>query len=356
MSFIFADSFDHYSTTDISKKWNAVNQPWVITAGRLGGNGLGGGYPFAGIAEGANVATVFSSASNSFIMGAAVNFAASGSGYTIINFFQLSYRGTYQVGLRINFDGTLSIIAGGNNSNGSVTLATSAESIQLNTFNYIELKAAISTSVSAHTVQARVNGVIVCEASAGANTDPAGASTANSAALQFPYFIPGDGSVVFDDFYLCDGTGSTNNDFLGDVAVTDLYPNGNGSTNNFINNNGNSVNNYSHVNADPTNDGATYVQSSNQGDIDLYGFGSLPYSGTVHALQQIIEVEKSDAGARTVAPIINISSNNYQGIVVTPPTSSYLYYMSPYDTNPNTTNPWTDNDVNNAEYGIEIVS
>jgi len=351
MALRFLDSCDHYATGDITKKWTENNGAFTINTsnGRFGGSCIRSGSEFIGD----NVLLILNPQA-AWVVGTAVNFGSIIPN-TTTNVVQLLSTGVFQVGWGVNLDGTISIISGGNGGHTTTVLATSTLSIPLNTYNYIEFKATINTSISAHTCQVMLNGQLACEAPATSNTDRAATGTANSIALQFPWSSYAfGGPIEFDDIYICDGTGSSNNNFLGDLKCVALFPNGNGSTNQFTNDASNSTNNYSHVNADPAT-GAAFVESNTASQVDLYTFGSLPFSGTVHGIQQVVEAKKDNAGSRVLAPLINIAATNYPGNNIYP-TSSYIFYLTQSDTNPNTSAAWTTTDVNNAQYGLEIVS
>jgi len=347
MSLIFADSFDHYNASDLGNKWSSASGAWTKVAGRFGGNAMGGGLGISAIFAG-NFFKINFTAASTLVVGAAVNITAVAQ--VSDRFFKFKSGGTEQTGVTVNPDNTLSIIEAGTN-----ILATSTIPIALGTFNYIEFSTTFANAISAHTCQLKINGQLAAEASAGANTNPAGSTHADSFSCIFPFFIPGDGAITFDDFYICNGSGSTNNSFLGDISVTALFPNGNGAENDFINDASNSTNNYSHINANPSNDGTTFVESSVPGNIDLYTFGSLSFSGTVLSVQQVLQAEKSDSGARTFAPVIRLSNTDYIGSATTP-TTSYLFYSYPNDVRPSDSMAWTTTDVNNAQYGIKLVS
>lgn len=351
MALRFLDSFDHYSTGDILKKWTINTSAFTINTslGRFGGSCLRSSSDFSNN----GVVTVLNP-QPTWIVGFAFSPGTVGIAAGISNFVQLISSGVFQVGVTINVDTTLSIVTGGNSGNSQTVLATSTTGIRPNTYSFIEFKATLNTSIAAHTCQLKLNGNLVAEASAAANTDRAASGSANAIGFLFPWFIPGNGGpIAFDDVYICDGTGSSNNNFLGDVKIVSLFPTGNGAFSQFVNDASNSTNNFSHVNANPTNNGTTFVKSSTPGNEDTYAFGSLAFSGIVHGIQQVLELEKDNAGSVLVAPVIRIAGTDYTGFNISP-TSSYLFYMSQNDVKPSNFTAWTTADVNGSQYGVVI--
>ena len=84
----------------------------------------------------------------------------------------------------------------------------------------------------------------------------------------------------FDDVYLVD-TSAPNGDFLGDVRVAYLAPNGNGASSQFVGSDLNSVDNYLLVDEVPANDDTDYVQSDVLNNIDTYALADLPANAGV---------------------------------------------------------------------------
>jgi hypothetical protein len=162
--------------------------------------------------------------------------------------------------------------------------------------------------------------------------------------------------VYVDDYYACDIQGSTNNDFLGDVRVQAVFPNGNGNYSQLTNDLGNMTNNYTHVDEADPNDDTDYVESSNAGDKDTYTYQDLPTTtGTVYGVQVMTYAKKTDSGSRTIRNLARLSGTDADnGSDIALP-SGYTYLPSIFETKPGG-GAWTITDVNNAEFGVKVTA
>lgn len=156
-----------------------------------------------------------------------------------------------------------------------------------------------------------------------------------------------------DDLYITNGAGSTNTGFLGDVAVETLLPNGNGSTNQFINDVGNSTNNYTHTN-EAAPDTTTYSQSATVSEQDLYAMADLTRtSGTIYGVATTSYAQASDGGARSMKSVVKsaaaVATSAAKTLVTT-----YRPIQSVFETDPNTSVAWTVAGANAAESGVEV--
>jgi hypothetical protein len=160
--------------------------------------------------------------------------------------------------------------------------------------------------------------------------------------------------MYFDDLYLCDDQGSTNNNFLGDCRVEALFPSGNGNSSQLVGSDSNSTDNYLLVDeADPST--SDYVESSTVGDKDTYTYGNLtPTTGTVYAVQIIPHAAKTDAGTRSIASVARLSSTEVDSADKTL-SSTATYLPDIRETKPGG-GAWTISDVNSAEFGVKVTA
>ena len=111
--------------------------------------------------------------------------------------------------------------------NGTVIGSTGANSIIPNAWSYIEFKASFSTTGTG-TCEARVNGVVFATSSSLTNAT----TTAKGWGAEF--VTENSGNAAAMDFYVLDtdsssgGSGNPNDDYLGDITVAEVYPNGAG--------------------------------------------------------------------------------------------------------------------------------
>lgn len=331
MTLLFMDSFDHYDTAQVGTKYTSGGGVIDTTTKRTGRGSLqltGGSGVLKNLD--ANTATV--------IIGFAYR-------TTIFNGFiaRLGDANTYQVYLELNLNGTINIVRG----NGSV-IATSVLSLQTNQWYYIELKVVFSDTGSA---VLRVNEVEWINANPADTTQ-----TTNNYANFFQLIgVGAGGSCYFDDLYVCNSSGSVNNDFLGDVQVEAIMPNADGSQNDWTPSA--AADHYTLVDEIPPAT-ADYISSSNAGDIDLYAFPDLSIiTGAILGIQVCAYEEKDDAEARvTRAKWKRAGAVQNLGAANISVTTSYKYDLFIQETNPDDAAAFEIADINAGEMGIELVS
>jgi hypothetical protein len=118
--------------------------------------------------------------------------------------------------------------------------------------------------------------------------------------------------AIMDDLYICNSSGSTNNDFLGDVRVKRRHPDGNGASSQLVGSDGNSTDNHLLVSEVPPST-SNYVAGSTVGHRDLYTFDNIGISGDVLGVQTVVYAQKSDAGTSNIKTVARSSG----GTVVT---------------------------------------
>ncbi len=333
MTMLFMDSFDHYTAT--LDKWTAQagsRNPSAI--GRFG-NGIG--------SPGTNLGTHLNS----------VNIAASSEIVVGFAFYEnsalfaqpwLQLREVVATHLDFRLDATHKPYI----TRAGTTLVTSSVALTTGTWYYIEIKATIHDTTGS--VELRVDGVTVASAT-GIDTrngatgviDNLAVAWANSGTSQLSYF---------DDLYVCDQSGLVNNDFLGDVRVQAILPNGNGNSSVLVGSDGNSTDNYLLVDENPPNT-TDYVESSTPGDKDTYAFADVsPTSGTVHAVQVLPYAVKTDAGARSIVSVARLSGTEVDSAAKTLSTT-WRYLSDIRETKPGG-GAWSISDVNAAEFGVKV--
>lgn len=331
MTLLFIDGFDHYSAqADIGKKWSVVTATYPTissTLGRRGGGALSvlntNYYVERSISSTATV-----------IAGFALYRTNSATG-DVLKFFEGT---TNHLTLTIDSNGKLRLY---NGTNAGTLLATGATTISTSTWYFIELKATINNSGS---YEVRVNSVSEFS-SASADTQNGGTATMDK--VRFT------GSAVYlDDIYICNSSGSSNNDFLGDCRIDTLYPSGAGNYTQFTPSAGS---NFSCV--DETTPNTTdYVSSATSGNRDSYAFADLAAltSSTVFGVQVNAYAQKSDAGTRSLGTMARLSSTDADGASVALPTS-YSYVSQIFETDPASA-AWTQSNVNAAEFGVKVTA
>lgn len=347
MSLLFMDGFDHYTpNTDYQKKgWSSnggISYAPAAGSSTSGRRGSGGVKPQGYINY---LKRSLGSNQNTLIAGIAHN---TGGNQTTSS--------SYDSCVFMFLDGTISQISCGASGTGrfdiyrgSSLIGSTAPGVLIeNIFQYIEIK--VVFHASAGSVILRVNGSTVLTLS-GISTITTSNAYANVIGINhLGTNFTTNGTL--DDFYLCNASGTTNNDFLGDVRVDTLIPNSDGTYSNFTPSTGTS--HYQLV--DETTPNITdYNSSQTIGHRDSYNMSNLSSisSQTIFGLQASIAALRVEEGYRTIAPSIRSSTTNSDGNNYTL-AQSLLYASSVFETDPNTSTAWTESGVNAMEAGVII--
>lgn len=271
-----------------------------------------------------------------------------GSGNLLTNntqFFQIR-SGTGQVGV-IRFV----------NSGGRVVqMLNAAQNLGVNsttilaegTWYYIEAKWVYSATVGSMTL--RINGV-----QEGTLT---GINTGTTVPNGIRILTAGTGSgqslqTALDDIYVCDGSGSVNNDFLGEQRIDIIAPTGAGNTTGLTPNTGS---NWAAVDEAVANGDTDYVAASASGLHDTYVASDVPAGASqVAGVKSILYARKDEQAARQIAPVIRKSGTDHVGTTTGGLTTAYLHYTQLYDQDPASA-PWSVATVNAMEIGVKVVT
>jgi hypothetical protein len=343
MSCRFVDSFSHYATADISKKWNDVGPGGTVaiidSVGRFSGNAI----RVDPLAVNAWVSRTID-AQQIWTIGFAM--LTPGLPATTAVLCQLiDGANGVQCDLRVNPDGTLSITRNGT----ALVGGTSTVAIRIGAWNYIEFHAKISQSTASGDGVVQLNSAQVLSINSGQSLQSTSDYTANEILIAGAF-----AGCLFNDCYMCDGNGSVNNTFLNDIRVIPLFPNGAGALTQFSVTGAST--NWQAVSENPPDNDLTYVSSNTPGNIDLYTVNNLTTAGTINAIQTVIDTRKDNSASHTLAAEIRIGGTNYSGTSV-PSASSYVFNCEIRETNPFTSVAWTQADINTPlQIGLNLVS
>ena len=157
-----------------------------------------------------------------------------------------------------------------------------------------------------------------------------------------------------DDVYVCDRLGSEFNDYLGEVQVEGLFPNGNGTYSQFVGSDGNSVDNYLLVDEAPAVE-TDLVSSDVVGAKDTYQFANLLVAaGQILAVSPTAAISKTNAGESKMKIVERLANGTERKSV-----SFVATNLTQFNEIPKTRDPegavWTVASVNAAEFGVEVV-
>ena|SRR5688572_6596810 len=256
---------------------------------------------------------------------------------------------------QLNPDGTISIyaqpIAGSMN-----LLGTSPSVLSDNTWTFLEFKWVIGNTGS---VRVRANGIEVLACTGDTLTDYGGATllgvwtSVRLLAMQSslaPYL-----TCWLNDFYLCDllGSGDQRRDFLGDVRIQTILPNGAGAAAGWTPSAGA---NWAAVDETPGDDDTTYVSTSAAGTRDGHAYQDIPTTAVVLGFQTCHLAKRQSAGSATLKPTVRSGGTTHDGHAqAVSSDTQYTYAVQPYDTNPVTGAQATAAEINAAEFGTLYV-
>jgi hypothetical protein len=333
MALLWHDSFDYYTGTEAAQFYDGDHT--IAAPGRFGGSGL----KFVSYIV-YSVKSV--PASGTIIVGAAVCQVSLSPSWALLGLLDGA---TMQVSLLPGSDGSIAAYRG---NKGTLLGRSAVGLLTPGTFNFIELKATIGSTTGSIVV--RVNGAVVLNLS-NVNTQ---ASSNNSATGVF-FSTSNQSATIWDDLYICDTTGMTCNDFLGDTRSITRMPSAQGYYADWDGSDGNKTDNYLLVD-EATPNSTDYVATSTPVAKETYRYPATGYIGaTVHGVKQPIYVSTDDAGSHSIRTVCRIGGVDYYGDTFAV-SSSFRYFTQIWSVNPATGAAWLLTEVEAAEFGYELVS
>lgn len=358
MALLHCEGFDGKTTDLASTVYSGIYQRGTTgyIAGRFGtgfayqgANGLSTGY--------SQWHTTLPSAKTTIITGVAINNTTGSYNGNEAGLFDFTSGGTSVLNLRVNpvgpasgVAGTTRVVRGAMNVAGT-QLGVTSTVLPSSTWAHIEIKVMCGTGTSG-SITVRQNGTQTL-ALTGIDT---GSASIDGVGLRLGVAgatAPnGSWAAIVDDWWVCDGTGSINNDFLGDCRVLAMVPIGAGSSTQLVPSTGS---NWACVDEIPpvTTD---YVGSSVIGAKDLYDFTVLGGSYTdIKGARLISYAQSSDAGVikgRNICKSGAVTANG-SDLTMAP---TVQVFSSMFETDPNTSAAWTNANINAAEFGWEVRS
>lgn len=349
MALVFMDSFDHYSTDDLGKKYDGVSGNACI----LDSIPRRPGTKYLRCVNGSVYKHVVDRVTGTefydFVYGGALLYTSVG-GEGALTYALRNEGGVVQCQFRFDGSGRVEFQIGG------VWYRTDVNFVNNNTWFHIEVKGKIDPAVGWFEV--RLNEVMVLSES-GLNTQ---AQAGGIGQIYMGGGLAMWGDVFFDDVYLLDGNASDdlanpNNDFLGDCRIDCIYPDAAGTYTQYTPSEGDNYQNVDDgtvVGGGDIDDDATYNESVVVGEKETYNMDSISSLGkSIYAIAANSCCRKTDAGRRyfkqlTISGAANdLSEEKYL-------TDFYKVYQKPLDVNPDDSEAWEEADINAIESGTQI--
>lgn len=246
---------------------------------------------------------------------------------------------------------------------GATTLATTGPYTS-STWYYIELKATIATTASG-TYELRVNGTVAVS-----GTGVVTAALGNTNANGMYFELRGDDSLpthaYIDDIYVCDGAGTSNNDFLGESIIEGILPTSNGDVvdwDAFVDGGTPTTQDYQAMDDAATlgslGDGdASYIQSDVANAKNLCVLG--PLAQVANAVRGIMVsdiVRTTVIGSRDLQ-ILSRDVDDNENVLATRTISSQVYTGHHFvsETDPQTGVAWLATRLNTTQFGVKLLA
>ena len=155
----------------------------------------------------------------------------------------------------------------------------------------------------------------------------------------------------FADMYILDDQGTLNVDFLGDSICRGIVPNGAGDSTQWTPDSGN---NWERVDETGDPDAASYVESSTDGQVDLYTFTDLGGVNDVRGVHILAHAQNTGMGNAKLIFQAKHNGNTASSIAHRLGQKTSMYYRSIFEVDPDGNTQWLAGDVAVSQFGIEV--
>lgn len=234
---------------------------------------------------------------------------------------------------------------------GGVLKATGTTFVELSTWHIIECRFLIHPTSGI--VDVRLNGL--SEVYWTGNTQPGAVTVINEL-----YLTQEANTQVtyYDDICINDTSGAYDNSWIGDTKIVALLPNANGDSSQWVNQGGNSTNNYLSVDEATSDSDTTYVQAVTSGYMDLYNYASMTAWSLGLAVRRVYpEAVAKLTSADGSSISLGIKSNGTEGWgSAIPLTATYKRIKgSEYLFDVSGGAAWTEARINAIQAGVKVV-
>lgn len=344
MALLWVDGFDGYGTGTslvpgyiLAGRYSGFNMATGLTDPRVLGNGrsirTNGAWFW--------ISTPKLTENRTLIVGFGFALSATGSNARVLEWFNGANIGLYCV-LR-GGHGELDFYRESANYLGT----TSGARLTNERWSYIEIK--VYCDSSAGTIDVKVDGVS-CLSLSGINTQGTSSNYYDRIRL---LDVGTNYEHSIDDLYICDGSGSVNNDFLGPCKVMVVKPSADvvGETD-WTPSAG--TDHYALVDETEMNEDTDYVESDIIDDQDLWEYENTPTEiGTIRGIQICTDCRLTDVEQFDLKIPAKLSTTYSEGSAQSTGSIEYNSLLRVMDADPDG-NPWTASNLDSSQFGVKV--
>ncbi len=185
---------------------------------------------------------------------------------------------------------------------------------------------------------------------------PAFAGEGPGSASSLDNFLVSATGLCLDDLALNDTLGGQDDAWCGDGCVLALLPAGEGDASDFSGSDGDQADNWQLVSELPSDGDASYVEAAAAGARDLYRLA--PFEGGGWAVRRAwVELRARSTGAsgEQVRPLLKSGETLFSGAALDLPAAYGALLGEALALNPSSGAPWTADDLNDLQAGLEVV-
>ena len=222
-----------------------------------------------------------------------------------------------------------------------------------NQWLYLELQCYVHAS--AGTVELKIDGETIISAS-GLDTTSYDSDATDDLSKFTVYDLDSSEDIYWDDIYVCDNAGGTNDTFLGDSKVITIHPDADGANTGWDPQG--AGNHYVEVDETTPDDDTTYNETSVLNDIDTYSFDTVATEpGVIRGAAVNLMLRKIDANERKVRAACRSNGADYlNSSDIRLGEGAYRIYQRMFQVDPDTSAAWGYAAINAAEFGAKVTT
>lgn len=358
MALLFIDSFDHYRTADIGRKYHEFSSSTsIVSVEDVGGIEPRNGTQCMNFSTSSGVSKHFDQHSI-WIMGVGIRVTGTIGGSSDDALFSISDKTasvTQSTQVTFAFDGNkkFTVLRGNTTSGTQLAISDGTFDLDDGNWHFVEFKCVIHETTGSFSAQ--YDGIVI------AGLTKTNQDTVNGGGNNFANHIglgglinPPSNDAYCDDYYIANGATPGVTAMLGDMKVDALFPKADGNYEEFtsfpVQDDA-----FTLVNKLPPDDDITYVESNVDGEKSTFDMDDALLNQTIHGVQHTLYIRKSDVNRRKIKHLTRIAGADHLGDLVRMG-DKFTMKTKMWEINPQTGSQWTASQVNGAEFGMEVNS